>query len=939
MTKTISDSSLKLAARRATSKWCRRDRPVFYGASKGSSGRGGPLRGGPTKGGNPDMPFLATEWGRSSRPVHLLKQFSGVGPLGPGWWESPFSDGEHAASWVALKLSTVHPNPGPGRGKRGGMSEENRGAKNERRREMRRARGRGEGVDEGGGNGRQRGRREVRVVTWNLQRMSMREQNRRKLREVAKFIESQGWEIVLMTEIWADGEGVVWLGEGTGRVAIVHGMRTGILLRGEMVERWVDEGELKWYEERVTVVAVAGMRLMAVYQPVWLQGRNDVEVYRHQIHNQMATVRQRELLVIGGDHNAQVGRDGRREGVVGAWGLSTATNEAGWDFVDWCEEHGLAYVNSYYRHRRRGTWFSTIHHRWYELDGFVVRNQDRHKWVKKAATVNVDSYSDHRPKMIVLKTGVKAWRNEGRGARRGQVRWEVLKTQEGSNRFREETRRRWEDSENTGWEKVSEVLRESAMEVCGMRERRVENPWTVGREEELEDMRRGIQHEVEERNMLLGMRRTRAREERLRGIRERLKRARKELKRRMRRWEREWWEMRILECQQAQDSGDIGSMYKILREIGIGNMKKAPASTTLTLEDFRSQFSEVSKERYEEDPRSLRRRVERVEHREYEEEDEEVDEFLNETPGEEEIREEMRKVKDSAPGEDQVRMCYINLACEQVKAAVVNLIQFMFENRGDRWEQALKVGMVVPIFKKGDRNSSNNYRGVCLLAMASRILGRVLASRLRWWAELKGLMDENQSGFRKGRSTADATQIMIRIEEDVSDYKKRVHLAGGGEGRQPEARLLDLRKAYPRISRPVMWALLERYGLTGNMMDAVRDLHETAVYKVKGKAGVSKEWQPQRGLREGCPTSPILFNIYHQAVMRQAEEERRQAAGREGETAGVEWSWVPGGGFPGVSLWERKHHEARTSRIETILFADDTTLVGERGEIEGGQEK
>ena len=33
--------------------------------------------------------------------------------------------------------------------------------------------------------------------------------------------------------------------------------------------------------------------------------------------------------------------------------------------------------------------------------------------------------------------------------------------------------------------------------------------------------------------------------------------------------------------------------------------------------------------------------------------------------------------------------------------------------------------------------------------------------------EATGALDENQAGFRQGRSTADATQIFIRIQEDV----------------------------------------------------------------------------------------------------------------------------------------------------------------------------
>ena len=69
-----------------------------------------------------------------------------------------------------------------------------------------------------------------------------------------------------------------------------------------------------------------------------------------------------------------------------------------------------------------------------------------------------------------------------------------------------------------------------------------------------------------------------------------------------------------------------------------------------------------------------------------------------------------------------------------------------------------------------------------------------------------GLLDDNQAGFRGGRSTADATQVMMRLEEDAEDLKKRRERGGGAGGVQPAARLLDLRKAYPRVNKPALWS-------------------------------------------------------------------------------------------------------------------------------------
>ena len=53
--------------------------------------------------------------------------------------------------------------------------------------------------------------------------------------------------------------------------------------------------------------------------------------------------------------------------------------------------------------------------------------------------------------------------------------------------------------------------------------------------------------------------------------------------------------------------------------------------------------------------------------------------------------------------------------------------------------------------------------------MCSRILARLIAKRLAWWAEWLGLLDENQASFRTRRSTTDVP-MLVRMEEDVLEW-------------------------------------------------------------------------------------------------------------------------------------------------------------------------
>ena len=41
-----------------------------------------------------------------------------------------------------------------------------------------------------------------------------------------------------------------------------------------------------------------------------------------------------------------------------------------------------------------------------------------------------------------------------------------------------------------------------------------------------------------------------------------------------------------------------------------------------------------------------------------------------------------------------------------------------------------KVGVMIPLFKKGDRMDVNNFWGVCLQTMGCRVLARVIAKRV-----------------------------------------------------------------------------------------------------------------------------------------------------------------------------------------------------------------
>jgi hypothetical protein len=71
-------------------------------------------------------------------------------------------------------------------------------------------------------------------------------------------------------------------------------------------------------------------------------------------------------------------------------------------------------------------------------------------------------------------------------------------------------------------------------------------------------------------------------------------------------------------------------------------------------------------------------------------------------------------------------------------------------------------------------------------------------------------------------------------------------------------------------------------------------------------------------------------------VMRVGTRERKRKADEAGLEMGITFKYVPGSSFPASSSWERFNSEAKKLRVDKELFADDTTVIGHKKEMETG---
>ena len=126
----------------------------------------------------------------------------------------------------------------------------------------------------------------------------------------------------------------------------------------------------------------------------------------------------------------------------------------------------------------------------------------------------------------------------------------------------------------------------------------------------------------------------------------------------------------------------------------------------------------------------------------------------------------------------------------------------------------------------------------------------------------------------------DALQVTRWLVEEVAS-------ADWGDGL--ELSFHSIEKTSPRVCRGALWDLLFTWGCDPSLLRVVQVLHGGASFWVRVHGGLSKVFVLERGVREGCPSSPVLFNIYHAAVMIVVRARRKEAALHGQMDEGIDW--------------------------------------------------
>ena len=157
---------------------------------------------------------------------------------------------------------------------------------------------------------------------------------------------------------------------------------------------------------------------------------------------------------------------------------------------------------------------------------------------------------------------------------------------------------------------------------------------------------------------------------------------------------------------------------------------------------------------------------------------------------------------------------------------------------------------IVLLYKKGPRYKISNYRPISVLNCDYRILTRLLVHRLNPTA--CHLVHHDQTGFIKGRLISDNGMLLQSLIEYAQWDPTQITGA---------MVFLDFEKAFDSIEWPWIFQTLLARGLPPSFVHIVQLLYRNPSASIIVNGFRSASFRVGRGVRQGCPLSPLLFAL------------------------------------------------------------------------------
>ena len=163
----------------------------------------------------------------------------------------------------------------------------------------------------------------------------------------------------------------------------------------------------------------------------------------------------------------------------------------------------------------------------------------------------------------------------------------------------------------------------------------------------------------------------------------------------------------------------------------------------------------------------------------------------------------------------------------------------------------LKLARIIPIYKKGSKLLTCNYRPISLLSNINKIFEKIVYSRVFSFLDGNNAFYEHQYGFRPKYSTNHA---LISITEKIREALDQGKIAIGV--------FIDLQKAFDTVNHSILLKKLHNYGIRGKMLDWFRSYLSNRQQFVSILGFDSKKMEIKHGVPQGSVLGPLLFLIY-----------------------------------------------------------------------------
>lgn len=215
-----------------------------------------------------------------------------------------------------------------------------------------------------------------------------------------------------------------------------------------------------------------------------------------------------------------------------------------------------------------------------------------------------------------------------------------------------------------------------------------------------------------------------------------------------------------------------------------------------------------------------------------------------------EVRDIINGLKNTnAVGVDGISTKALKYAGEVIAEPLACLINKCFQQ--GYFPSIFKIAIVLPIYKKGDKQDSENYRPISLLCVISKVIERLILNRIMDFLTRFNLLSKFQHGFQQNKSTESATLQLLQFL--YSEIDKGYHVVG---------LFFDLSKAFDTLNIDFILYKLERLGIRGLALKLIHSFLMDRKIQVKISNHLSDEYNLDMGVPQGSVLGPLIFLLF-----------------------------------------------------------------------------